>query len=97
MFKEQRVDPRERLTLPIDLADGLRALTRDISAAGLFFVVQGHHVLHGPVEFELRVPEFSMRFSSSGEIVRVEHGADSTGVAVRFIDPRMDVLEQESA
>jgi len=97
MFKEQRVNPRERLTLPIDLADGLRALTRDISAAGLFFVLQGQHVLHGPVEFELRVPEFSMRFSSSGEIVRVEHGADSTGVAVRFIDPRMDVLEQESA
>lgn len=86
---EQRQEPRERLTLPLALAGGPRAVTRDVSATGLFFVVDGEHVVHGPVEIELHLPEFAMRFRSSGEIVRIEHGDGHTGVAVRLVNPRL--------
>jgi hypothetical protein len=92
MFEEQRLDPRERLALPIQLADGPPAITRDISATGLFFIMEGEHALHGPVDFELHLPAFSMKFSSSGEIVRVEHGDGRTGVAVRLVNPRIDSM-----
>ena len=93
MFEEQRLDPRERLALPLKLADGVHAVTRDISATGLFFVMEGRHVLHGPVDFELQLPEFSIRFTSSCEIVRVEHGGGRTGVAVRLLTPRLDLVD----
>ncbi len=94
MFEEQRLDPRERLALPLQLADGPGAVTRDISATGLFFIMEGEHVLHGPVDFELHLPAFSMKFSSSGEIVRVEHGGGQTGVAVRLVNPRLDSMDE---
>lgn len=93
MFEEQRIDPRERLALPIQLAGGPDAVTRDISATGLYFVMEGEHVLRGPVDFELRLPAFSMKFHSSGEIVRVEHDGGRTGVAVRLVNPRLDAME----
>lgn len=80
--------------MPIRLTDGLEAVTRDISAAGVYFVLKGHHVLRGPVMFELQVPEISMRFTSAGEIVRVESGDGVTGVAVRFVDPQLHRLEE---
>lgn len=88
------MDPRERLALPLRLADGLSAITRDISPAGLYFIVEGEHVLRGPVDFELQLPEISMRFTASGEIVRLESGGGVTGIAVRFVDPQLHRLEE---
>ena len=96
MFEEQRVNPRERLALPLKLADGARAVTRDISATGLYFEMAGAHVLSGPVDFELQLPEISMKFTSSGEIVRVELKDGCTGVAVRLIDPRLEIMDPDS-
>ncbi len=96
MFEERRVNPRERLTLPLKLADGAPASTRDISATGLYFEMQGAHVLSGPVDFELQLSEVSMKFKASGEIVRVELKDGRTGVAVRLIDPRLETLEPDS-
>lgn len=93
MFQEQRQDPRERLALPLALAGGPHAVTRDISATGLFFVFDGEHVVRGPVDIELNLPEYAMRFCSSGEIVRIEHGDGRTGVAVRLVNPRLLPVE----
>ena len=93
MFEEQRVDPRERLALPLKLAGGASAVTRDISATGLYFETEGKHVLSGPVDFELQLPEVSMKFTSSGEIVRLEHTDGKTGVAVRLVNPRLEHLD----
>lgn len=97
MFEERRVNPRECLALPLKLADASRAVTRDISATGLYFEMQGAHVLSGPVDFELQLPEVSMKFTASGEIVRVELKDGRTGVAVRLIDPRLDAMEPDSS
>lgn len=96
MFEEQRVNPRERLALPLKLADGARAVTRDISATGLYFEMAGAHLISGPVDFELQLPEVSMKFTSSGEIVRVELKDGRTGVAVRLIDPRLETMDPDS-
>lgn len=96
MFEEQRVNPRERLALPLKLADGARAVTRDISATGLYFEMTGAHLISGPVDFELQLPEVSMKFTSSGEIVRVELKDGCTGVAVRLIDPRLEIMDPDS-
>jgi hypothetical protein len=93
MFEEQRVDPRERLALPLKLGDGGQALTRDISATGLFFEIEGQHVMQGRVDFELELPEVRMKFTSLGEIVRIEHTNGKTGVAVRLLSPRLEYVD----
>lgn len=84
MLQDRRAQPRERIALPLGIPGGPTAVTRDVGAAGLFFVIPGHHVLRGAVQFELRLRKFAMKFSASGEIVRVEHSPAVTGVAVRF-------------
>lgn len=94
MFEEQRAEPRERIALPLKLADGAHAVMRDISASGLYFVIEGAHVLSGPVDFELQLPELAMKFSASGEIVRVELQDGRTGVAVRLVNPRLDAMDE---
>jgi hypothetical protein len=93
MFIEQRIDPREHLALPLQLRGGDRAVTRDISAHGLFFEIEGLHDMTGIVDFEMRLVEARMRFTAVGEIVRVEHGHGKTGVAVRLVAPRLEPLD----
>jgi hypothetical protein len=92
-FEEQRVAPRERLSLPLRLRDGSRAVTRDISATGLFFEMEGEHLLGGWVDFEMHVREARVKFTSSGEIIRLEHSPGRTGVAVRLLAPRLEAVE----
>lgn len=92
-FEEQRIAPRERLSLSLKLRDGSQALTRDISATGLFFEMEGEHLLSGLVDFEMEVPEARVKFVSTGEIVRLEHSPGRTGVAVRLLAPRLEPIE----
>jgi hypothetical protein len=92
MFREQRVDPRERLALPLRLNSGIEAMTRDISATGLFFEMDGEYVLQGELDFEMQVPGVRMKFTSRGEIVRIEHSNGKTGVAVRLINPKLEYV-----
>jgi hypothetical protein len=94
MFEERRTDPRERIELPLRLGDEALAMTRDISAAGFYFEMEGDHLPHGPVDFELEFPQMRMKLTSSAEIVRVDHRPGKTGVAVRLVEPRLEVLEQ---
>jgi PilZ domain len=92
-FEEHRLDPREPLALPLQLGGGVVAMTRDISASGLYFQVEGQHDMRGPVDFELQLPEARMKFTSVGEVVRVEHAAGRTGVALRLLSPRLEWVE----
>ena len=92
-FEEQRIEPRERLALPLKLRDGSQAVTRDISATGLFFEIEGKHLLGGLVDFEMHVLEARVKFTSTGEIIRLEHSDGRTGVAVRLMSPRLEPVE----
>jgi hypothetical protein len=93
MFKEQRVEPRERLALPLQLRDGSHAVTRDISASGLYFEMDGEHHVDGLVDFAMEIPDLHMKFTAVGQIVRVEHRFGVTGVAVKLLSPRLEPLE----
>ena len=95
MFEERRTDPRERIELPLRLADDTQAITRDISATGFFFEMEGNPRLDGPIDFELEFPQMKMRLTSSAQIVRIERDAGRTGVAVRLVEPRLEALEDE--
>ena len=70
-------------------------MTRDISATGLYFLMDGQHALHGPVQFELQLADVGMKFTAAGEIVRIEHREGRTGVAVRLINPRLDAIDPD--
>jgi hypothetical protein len=93
MFKEQRVEPRERLAMPLRLRDGSHAVTRDISASGLYFEMDGTHEVQGLVDFEMELPDLHMKFKAVGKIVRVEHNFGITGVAVKLLSPRLEPME----
>jgi hypothetical protein len=94
MFEEQRIEPRERLALPLKLGDGTPAVTRDVSATGLFFVTEGEYAMEGLVDFEMHLLEARMKFTSVGRIIRLEFSDGRTGVAVRLMNPRLEAVEQ---
>jgi hypothetical protein len=92
MFEEHRVEPRERLSLPIKLGDGRRAMTRNLSPSGMYFEIEGERLMHGLVDFAMQLAEAGMQFTAVGEIVRIEHYAGKTGVAVRLMAPRLELI-----
>jgi hypothetical protein len=93
MFLEQRCEPREPLALPVKLAGGVQALTRDISPSGMFLELQGSHDVVGPLHFEMQIEQPRMRFTAEGRIVRVEHHEGTTGIAVKLLSPRLVMLD----
>ena len=95
MSEERRRHPRESLALPLQLASGARATTRDVSASGLFVFIHGWHALAGPLHFELQVADIPLKFTASGEIVRIEYHADATGIALRLVNPRLEILQRD--
>lgn len=93
MFLEQRSEPRELLALPVKLAGGAHALTRDISPSGMYLELQGSHDFDGPLQFEMQIEQPRMRFTAEGRVVRVEHHEGRTGIAVKLVSPRLDMLD----
>jgi len=92
MFREQRVDPREPVALPLKLEDGSSAVTRNISASGMYFEIQGSYAIAGPVVFEMQLAELGVKFTAEGEVVRVERHATRTGFAIKLRRPRFEPL-----
>ncbi|HSV35896.1 MAG TPA: PilZ domain-containing protein [Ramlibacter sp.] len=90
MFVEQRTEPREKLALPLKLGDGCSAVTRDISASGMYLEISGELQLTGTVVFEMYLADAHMKFTAEGDIVRIEHRAGVTGVAVKLRTPRLE-------
>lgn len=90
MFMEQRCDLREPLRMPLTLADGTEATTRDVSPSGMYFEVPGDCPLQGTVPLEMLLVEARMKFTAQGEVVRIEHMACHTGVAVKLVAPRLE-------
>lgn len=89
MLRDRRASARQPLTLPLELACGTPALTRDISAHGLYFFVPGEVALDRWLTLEYEVPESEVRFVAAGEVLRTEPDDERTGVAVRLHGPRL--------
>lgn len=94
MFEEHRSEPREALALPVRLAGGAQALTRDISPSGMYLEIRGNPAeIDGALFFEMRLEEARMKFTSEGRIVRVEQHDGYTGIAVKLVSPRLEAID----
>lgn len=89
MTTERRAKPREALALPIVLADGTTATTRNLSEDGIYFTVApGAHV-DDWLSFELAAPQSGLKFIAAGEVMRREPRPNGTGIAMRLHGPRL--------
>lgn len=93
MSPDRRASSREPLTLPITLASGETALTRDISEHGLYLVVPRGAPVDEWLAFEFAVPSAGLKFHAVGEVVRIEPGVRQVGVAIRLHGPRLAPLD----
>ena len=87
MVTERRAQPRELLVLPLRLGDGSYAVTRDISAIGMYFEGASRPLVGDVVLLEMQ--HAHVKLTAAGEVVRVEHLTGRTGVAVKFRTPQL--------
>jgi hypothetical protein len=99
MLIERRTEPRQVVELAVRLADGARALTRDVSPSGLFVETDRASHLHELVELRIALDtgwgEFA--FQARAEVVRLEAGALGPGIGVRFVNSQLAPLEESRA
>lgn len=89
MTTERRAKRREQLALPLVLADGTTATTRNLSEDGVYFTVDhGAHV-DDWLSFEFSAIQAGLKFVAAGQVVRRESLPDSTGIALRLHGPRL--------
>ena len=92
MDPDRRASPRDNLSLPIELAGGGVAMTRNVSAGGLFFTVPAGTPVEPWLQIEFEVPSAGLKFSAAGEVVRIQRGQDEDGVALRLHMTRLTPL-----
>ncbi len=92
MKNEYRTEAREQIRLALQTFDGVKAVTRDISASGLFFETDTMQRIGGRIDFEidLATPAGPIKFKAQGEIVRIESKAGKAGVGVKFLNSRLE-------
>jgi hypothetical protein len=90
---ERRRAQRFRVTLLVELTEGT-AVTRDLSASGVFFEATGTFVVGECIQFALVLehvdPGHTVRLQCCGRVVRVEPYSNSVGVAVGITGYRLD-------
>jgi len=95
--QERRRAQRFRMALPVELTDAT-AVTRDLSACGVFFETSRDFVVGECIQFTLILehvdPGHRVRLRCRGQVVRVEPGsAARVGVAVAITGYRLDAPE----
>ncbi|GAC1525735.1 MAG: hypothetical protein NVS2B4_01920 [Ramlibacter sp.] len=89
MHTNRRASARDQLALPIALANGSAAMTRNISAEGLFLTLPSGQAIADWLLLECDVPSAGVRFKAAGEVVRIERGVAEDGVALRLHAPQL--------
>jgi PilZ domain len=91
--QERRRAQRFRVRLPVELK-GEIAMTRDLSACGVFFVTARSFVPGECLRFTLVLehiaPGCQVRLQCQGRVVRVEPGSGGAGVAADITGYRLD-------
>lgn len=95
MKDEHRTEPREAINLRLKLGDGVSAVTRDISATGLFFETSSEQSVGNliDIEIELDTPVGPMKLKAQGQIMRIESHDGRTGVGVKLLSSRLEPVE----
>lgn len=90
-----RTEPREQVTLSLQLTDGSKGVTRDISASGLYFETDSEQQVGGLIDFEIELdaPGGPMNFKAQGQIVRIEPRGGRTGAGVKLLAYRLVPVE----
>ena len=80
--------------MPVHLADG-HGTTRDVSATGVFFEIDGSTVIGNEISFEIEMHTAlgPMLMKCRGQIIRTEQNGARTGVAVKMLDSRLEAIE----
>lgn len=92
---ERREMPRFEMQLPVEVnlgkdSAGITAVTRDVSARGVYIVLESELSANSDIEFTLTLPPEvtmtrSIRVRCSGQVIRViRHDSDKFGVAARI-------------
>ena len=93
MLDPKRIAPGQRLTLPLDLGNGVTGLARGVSPSGMYVTVEGEHRLSGALVLEMQLPDTAIKLVAEGEVVRLEQLAGATGIVVSFNELRLEPLE----
>jgi hypothetical protein len=89
--RTQRKDERIVTALPVKLGEAI-GLTRDVSAAGIFFEIEAACEVGSSVSFEveLETPTGKIMLRCKGNILRTEALNNRLGVAVKITESRLD-------
>lgn len=93
MFFDRRRVPREPIALPIVLANGVTAVTRDVGPNGMYLRMPLDQHLDDWVHLEIDLPRSGLRLSAVGQVLRTERGERSIGVALRLHSLQLWVLD----
>lgn len=92
MAKTPRKHERVAAAIPVRLEAGGEGMTRDLSPAGVYFVVnEGFHVrdsIRFTLEFD--TPSGKLYLDCVGEVVRLEESEGRAGVAVKITESRLE-------
>ncbi|MGW8461487.1 PilZ domain-containing protein [Pseudomonas sp. CLCA07] len=90
-----RIEPREQVTLSLQLIGGGNGVTRDISASGLYFETDSEQQVGSLIDFEieLETPGGPMKFKAQGQIVRIEPQDGRIGAGVKLLASRLVPVE----
>ncbi|POA19880.1 MULTISPECIES: PilZ domain-containing protein [unclassified Pseudomonas] len=90
-----RTEPREQVTLSLQLTGGSEGVTRDISASGLYFETDSEQQVGSLIDFEIELdtPGGPMKFKAQGQIVRIEPQGGRTGAGVKLLASRLVPVE----
>jgi hypothetical protein len=87
----KRREERVNTALTVDLGT-TKAITRDVSASGVYFEADATYALESEITFavELDTPGGRMMLKCEGEIVRIEPREARIGVAVRIVESTLE-------
>jgi hypothetical protein len=93
--REKRRDKRVGAALPVDVGPAT-GITRDVSASGMYFETDASYSVGSPVNIALSLdtPWGKVMFRCDGKIVRVESHDRKVGVAVQFIESKLDARQR---
>ncbi|EJM48546.1 PilZ domain-containing protein [Pseudomonas sp. GM48] len=95
MKDAHRIEPREQVTLSLQLIGGGNGVIRDISASGLYFETDSEQQVGSLIDFEIEfdTPGGPMKFKAQGQIVRIEPQGGRSGVGVKLLASRLVPVE----
>jgi hypothetical protein len=83
---------RVEAEVPVHLAGGGEATTRDLSPGGVYFVTEKEMVRGNSIRFtvEFENPGGTLYLDCVGEIVRIEEAGGKVGIAAKILESRLE-------